>query len=114
MKQTPCEHVVWYWLPLIRKYIAESMINKYGLSQKETAEKLCITPAAVSQYLNGKRGKITINNIEIIEEINSSAEVIIKQGDKVLVSEMCRLCDFFSSKRLFPFSKIGNSNKYKF
>ncbi|MFE3845370.1 transcriptional regulator [Thermoplasmatota archaeon] len=98
MEQTPCEYIVWNGLPIIRKGIAESMINDYGLSQSETAEKLCVSPAAVSQYISGKRGKTTITDIEMREEINKSAERIIQQGDGTLGSEMCRLCKLFSSK----------------
>ena len=49
MKRTTCEYIIWNGLPVIRKEIAVSMINDYGLSQKETAGKLDITPAAVCQ-----------------------------------------------------------------
>ena len=96
MKKNPCEYIVWNGLPIIRKGLAESMINDYDLSQKETAEKLCITPAAVSQYASGKRGKMTITDTEIREEINKSAKLIIQQGDGILNSEICRLCKLFS------------------
>jgi len=48
----------WNGLPVIRREIAESMINKFGLSQKEAALKLGVTPAAVCQYISKKRGKI--------------------------------------------------------
>ena len=40
---------------------------------------------------------MTVKNMEMQEEINKLTELIIKKGDKVLVSEMCRLCKFFSS-----------------
>ena len=46
---------MWSGLPVIRKGFAESMINDFGLSQKEAAEKLGITPAAVCQYLSNKQ-----------------------------------------------------------
>ena len=62
MKQTPCEYMMWNGLPVIRKEIAESMINNFGLNQKEAAKKLGVTPAAVCQYLSKKRGKIKILN----------------------------------------------------
>ena len=98
----PCEYIVWNGLPIIRKKIAESMINNYGLNQRETAKKLCITPAAVSQYLSKKRGKMNVNDKEMRKEINRSAERIIRQGCDVIVSETCRLCKIFKSKNLFP------------
>jgi predicted transcriptional regulator len=107
MKHTPCEYIVWNGLPVIRKEIAVSMIDDYGLSQKETAEKLGISPAAVSQYLSGKRGKMNITDKELCKQINKSAERIIQQGDGILVSEICRLCKISASKKLFNLGKIG-------
>ena len=109
MKQTPCEYVVWHGLSVLRKEIARSMINDFGLTEKEAAKKLGVTPAAVCQYLSGKRGKIDITDVEFIHEINQSAKRIINQGNVIVVSEICRLCKFFSSKELFPF--IWNSCK---
>ncbi len=104
----PCEYIVWNGLPIIRKKIAESMINVYGLNQRETAKKLCLTPAAVSQYLSRKRGKMNIPDKEIRKEINRSAERIIQLGCKVIVSETCRLCKIFKSKNFFSIEE----NKY--
>ena len=103
MKPTPCEYLVWHGLPVLRKEIAKSMINDFGLKEKEAAKKLGVSTAAVSQYLSGKRGKIDISNAEVLNEINVSAERIITKGDRVVVSEICRLCKFFSSKKLFPY-----------
>ena len=109
MKHTPCENILWNGLPVIRKEIAERMINIYGLSQNETAEKLCVTPAAVSQYLSGKRGNVNIIDEEVSKEINKSAERIIKQGGKILLSETCRLCKIFTSKNLISFGQKGDN-----
>ena len=103
MKHTPCEYIVWNGLPVIRKGLTQSMINDYGLSQNETAKKLSISPAAVSQYLSGKRGKMNIIDKEINKEFNRSAEKIIKLGDDILVSETCRLCRLLISKKVICF-----------
>ena len=103
MKQTPCEYLFWNGLPIIRKEIAVRMINDYGLSKTETAKKLGISIAAVSQYLSGKRAKVNITDEEVCKEINRSTERIIQQGDITIVPEICRLCRIFSSKKLFPF-----------
>ena len=111
MKHTPCEYIVWNGLPIIRKGIAVSMINDYSLSQKETAEKLGISPAAVSQYLSGKRGKMNVTDKEICKEISRSAKRIIQQGDEILVSETCRLCKIFTSNSLFPLGNKGDNRE---
>ena len=78
------------------------MIKDYGLNQKETAERLGITPTAVSQYLSGKRGKMNTIDKELCKEMNRSAKRIIQIGDETLVSEICRLCKIFASKKLLP------------
>ena len=92
MRRTPCEYMIWNGIPVIRKEIAESMIKEYGLSQREAAEKLGITPSAVCQYLSNKRGKIEILDDGINKEITISAERIIKNGSTHLVIETCRIC----------------------
>ena len=103
MRQTSCEYMIWKGLPAIRKEIAESMITNFGLTQKETAEKLGLTPAAVCQYISKKRGKIEIINKHILKEINISAERIIKSNNGISVtSETCRICKIMKSKGLLP------------
>ncbi len=92
MRRTPCEYMMWNGIPVIRKEIAERMIKNYGLSQREAAEMLGITPSAVCQYLSNKRGKIEIHDSGIDKEISISAERIIKNGSDHLVIETCRIC----------------------
>lgn len=92
MKRTTCEYMMWNGLPVIRKEIAESMINDFGLNQKETAERLGITPAAVCQYVSRKRGRINIVDEIILEEIKTSAQSIIHNGDGSVIPETCRIC----------------------
>lgn len=92
MKRTTCEYMMWNGLPVIRKEIAESMINDFGLSQKETARRLGITPAAVCQYVSRKRGRINIVDELILQEIKTSAQSIIDNGGGSVISETCRIC----------------------
>jgi predicted transcriptional regulator len=84
--------MMWNGLPVIRKEIAESMIKDYGLTQKETAEKLGITPAAVCQYLSKKRGRFDIEDEKILSEIQCSAKTIISNGNGEVIKETCRIC----------------------
>ena len=101
MKQTPCEFMMWNGLPVIRREIAESMINNFGLNQKQTATKLGVTPAAICQYISKKRGKIKIIDEKIINEINNSAKIIIDNGVNSVVSETCRICRIMRSQGIF-------------
>ncbi len=103
MKQTPCEYILWCGLPSIRKEIAVRMVKDYGLSQKETAKKLGVSVAAVSQYISRKRAKRDITDKEVCKEISKSVKRIIENGDVAIVSEICRLCKIFSSEKIFPF-----------
>jgi predicted transcriptional regulator len=104
MKRTPCEYLLWNLLPSIRSGIARSMVNDFGLTQKEAAVKLEIQPAAVCMYMADKRGKSNIKNKEILKEIRNSAEKIIKNEDTDIVVETCRLCKLIKSKKMLFFS----------
>jgi len=102
MKQTPCEYMKWNGLPVIRREFANSMIHEFGLSQNETAKNLGITPAAVSQYMSNKRGKIKINDENLLNEIQISAKNIIKNKEKAVIKETCRICKIMRNKGLIP------------
>jgi len=92
MRRTTCEYMMWNGLPVIRKEIAVSMINDFGLSQKETAEKLGITPAAVCQYISNKRGRNEISDSDLLGQIKLSAQNIIEKGGDSVIPETCRIC----------------------
>ena len=98
MEQTPCEHMIWTGLPVIRKELAKSMIQSYGLTQREAAEKLGITPSAVCQYLSHKRAKTNMIDHQILSEINISAKRIIENGSTSVIPETCRLCRLFKQR----------------
>jgi len=111
MKRTTCEHMMWNGLPVIRRGIAESMIKDYGLSQKETAEKLNLTPAAVCQYVSKKRGKTEISNEILLNEIKLSANRIIKNGDGHILKETCRICKLLRADEGFNLYCAACDNK---
>ncbi|MHA1836200.1 MAG: transcriptional regulator [Candidatus Odinarchaeia archaeon] len=54
--ESPCEFAVKFLYPIVRAKLSRILVNKYHLTQMEIAEKLGITQAAVSQYVNEKRG----------------------------------------------------------
>lgn len=88
---------MWNGLPVIRREIAASMVKDFKLTQKEVAEKLGVTPAAVCQYLAKKRGKLEIKNDEILKEIKIAAKNIIINGEDSVISETCRICKLIRS-----------------
>ena len=101
MRHTPCEYMLWNGIPTIRKELAETMIKQFGLSQRQAAEKLGITPSAVCQYLSKKRGKSDIFDETIIQEITISAERIMKNDGTDVVIETCRICRFVQKNKHF-------------
>ena len=59
---TPQELEVWYILPAIRRELTISL-KEEGLKQRQVAEILGVTEAAVSQYIKSKRAKAIKFNI---------------------------------------------------
>lgn len=96
--KTPCEIIVWSVVPIIRKEFAKSLILNHGLNQKETADKLGTTEAAISRYISGKRGALEISDDEIINEIKKSTNRIIKENGPTVIKETCRICNLLRSK----------------
>lgn len=103
MEQTPCEEMMWKVFPVIRKEIVCCMKKDFGLTQKEIAKKLGITPAAVSQYKCHKRAKIDIKNKNLLDEIYKTTEKILENGIVVVIPEICRICKIIRSLGLSSF-----------
>ena len=100
MGKTPCEYMIWNVIPVIRKELVCCIVHNFGLSQKEAAEKMGLTPAAISQYKCHKRGIPIINDETTMEEINFSAALIVQKGETIVGSEICRICKLIQSKGL--------------
>lgn len=92
----PCELIVWYVLPTIRRELARELVECHSMTQAEVARRFGVTDAAISQYLKKKRGanpemEQGIGYDEFKDEISRSA-LLIKEGDADIVSETCRIC----------------------
>ncbi|MCW4005511.1 MAG: helix-turn-helix domain-containing protein [Candidatus Bathyarchaeota archaeon] len=75
-----CESVARHILPIYRSFIAKELINKYNMTQNQAAKKLGTTQAAISQYVNSKRGVKCIPNYEENgQTVQTAAEKIAKQ-----------------------------------
>ncbi len=92
----PCELIVWYVLPSIRRELARELVEVHSMTQAEVARRFGVTDAAISQYLKKKRG----SNPEMEDglgyeqfkvEIASSAQRII-EDEADIVAETCRVC----------------------
>lgn len=92
----PCEIVVWYVLPTIRREIASVLVETYKMPQSQIAKKFGVTDAAVSQYMKKKRGESPVikendNYLRFKQEIDLSAAKIANDTAN-FAEEICRIC----------------------
>lgn len=88
----PCERALWYVLPQIRADLAKALV-KQGMSQKEAADILGITPSAVSQYLHKKRaGKVKMPR-DYPKRITDAAKALkTTQNEGQVLKLICKCC----------------------
>ena len=94
MQETmPQEIEVRYILPAIRRELARIFIQEHTLSQKEAANILGLTEAAISQYQHSKRAKEVVFSNDVVNEIRDSAKKIVadKASKHRLIAEMYRI-----------------------
>lgn len=58
--ETNCEIMFWKIVPAIRRELARILVEDMGMGKKAAAEAIGMTPAALSQYLKGKRGRFEL------------------------------------------------------
>lgn len=107
----PCEAAVKEILPSIRSLLAEKLIKEKKVSIYKASMLMGLTPAAVENYLKGKRGtavrKIIEQDTMFISLLNEISEKLIKEENpNNIASYYCILCS--ESK------KILNRHGYKF
>ena len=94
----PQEIEVWYVLPSLKKEIVFSLLDK-GISQKNVADLLGITPASVSQYKKNKRAKNVKFNEKIKKRICVAAENIT-DNNSCFTKELQELCKLVKEEGL--------------
>jgi hypothetical protein len=107
----PQEIEVWYIIPAIRRELAKVLIKNHNLNQKQVAELLGITEAAISQYVKSKRAKEVIFDRNVLKEVKNSANKIVKNNNLVM-NEMYRLCKLFKVKKIVCGIHKKNNKKY--
>ena len=106
-------------VPALRALVAKKLIQDHAFSQKETAELIGVTQAAISNYLRGTRGNFTslgdderIKNIVsqitiMMVEKHDLSDIISKFNEACLIIRSSRLlCDFH--KKLEPSLDVDN------
>ena len=88
-----CEIAVWNVLPVIRRELACTLVEEYGMKQTEVARRFGLTEAAISQYMKRKRGSMDVEDEMFKKQLLMSAEIISEGSDlNKLKYEICRLC----------------------
>lgn len=94
-----CERVARQILPIYRSFVAKELITNYNLTQNAAAKKLGTTQAAISQYVNSKRGVKGIPNYQEIEPMvqKAAAKVAKNMATTEVTAEefsesFCELC----------------------
>ena len=103
MQETmPQEIEVRYILPAIRRELARVFIQEHGFNQKEAANLLGLTEAAVSQYQHSKRAKEVVFSDNIVNEIKVSADRILEdaKNKQRLIAEIYRISNLTSVKQI--------------
>ncbi|OPY21568.1 MAG: hypothetical protein A4E24_00503 [Methanomethylovorans sp. PtaU1.Bin093] len=93
--KTTCEIMVQKVLPAIRAEIARVMFSEHRCTQQEIADILCLSRAAVSQYMSEKRGAEVDFPEEVRAEVRKFSARLLKGMDqKDQVEGMCNICRF--------------------
>ena len=93
----PCEYSVKELLPAMRSIIATKLVKDKGYPLYRAALLMGITPAAVANYMNGKRGtavkSISEKDPRLMEMIGDLVDKISSSGGSTqLSSYYCILC----------------------
>jgi len=87
----PCEQGVWYILPSIRACLVYELMQR-GLSQREVATIMELTPAAVCQYAARKRGVKVNFGENVMRAIQDLAENMAEEQVQDIAVRMCAIC----------------------
>lgn len=102
----PCIMVVGELLPSLRVRVAKEMVEERGLKPIEAARRMGITPAAVTQYLKGVRGRITFDGVFDHNKIKPFITGLVDQAmmnpmdPSQTLKKICDLCSAIRSEGL--------------
>lgn len=94
-----CDTCARKFLPSVRAEMVSRLVNQRGISQSDAAKRLGITRAAISQYMNRKRGGDP--DIELSDEMNALIDrwtLAEETGDDIQIT-ICDVCRCASKKQ---------------
>lgn len=102
----PCIIVVRYILPALRVLIAKELVETHGLKRVRAAEKMELTPAAITQYIKKARGETAVKMVESSDEaikiISAMSNDLVEGEASVydVLQNICKICQIMRSKGL--------------
>ena len=94
----PCMIVVQYILPTIRVLIMKDLLQKHNIRKIDASKKMELTPAAITQYMKGERGKAFADEIikseKTMKIISNLAEALAKDNIPAenTIDKLCEAC----------------------
>jgi len=102
----PCMIIVKHVLPAIRALVVKELIENYGMRKVNASALMELTPAAITQYLKGKRGATFIHEMlqseEIMRRVSKLAETLARKGASMedVMEQLCGICVTIRSEEL--------------
>jgi len=96
-----CEIIVQLILPGIRALVAKELMEAHDLTQEQTADKLGVSQAAVSQYrreLRGSKVKLLQRDKKVMKQITELANFLVDE-DATSPKVLGKVCDICRSVR---------------
>ncbi len=94
----PCVVVVKYLLPAIRALVTKELVEKHNMRKIRASNKMELTPAAITQYFKGERGKTLAEEIaqskEAMRMISKLAETLAREDTtpENVIEKLCEIC----------------------
>nr|MDO8098548.1 hypothetical protein [Candidatus Njordarchaeota archaeon] len=95
----PCMIVVQYVLPTVRALVMTDLIQQHGMRRIDASRKMELTPAAITQYMKGERGKAFTKQLlkskktmKIISELAKSLAKHDIPSDN-MINRLCEVCN---------------------
>lgn len=90
----------WIVLPSIRRELTVYLVKEKKIPRKKVCETLDLTPAALSQYVKGKRGKGIKLSKKEKQQIHEMGDYLFdgKKGKKDFISKSCEICKTMRKK----------------
>lgn len=100
----PCTVVVLYVLPALRILIMRRLMERHGMRRIDASRKMELTPAAITQYLKGRRGMTLLEELSrserALEIISEIAEAMAREEIHAedLMEKICMACNEIRSQ----------------